>query len=60
MKKAIASLLCVILIFSAFTACTNTTEPDETTAPAVDPVLKVGYSSVDITPKASVPLDTAI
>lgn len=56
MKKRIASLLCVILMFSAFTACNNTTDPNETTAPAAVSVLKVGYSSIDITPKTSVPL----
>ena len=56
MKKLLSLLLCAAMIMAAFAGCNQGEKPAETTAPALEKVLKVGYARVDITPKESVPL----
>ena len=54
MKKLCILIVLFALLMGNFSGC-NTQEEPPTTAPA--PVLSVGYSKIDVTPKVSLPLD---
>ena len=56
MKKLLSLLLCAAMIMAAFAGCNQGEKPGETTAPALEKVLKVGYARVDITPREPIPL----
>lgn len=60
MKKVIALIVTAVLFISLFSGCGPAEVPaestGETTAPTPEAAFLVGYSSVDITPKESVPL----
>lgn len=61
MKKLVALLLCALTVIGAFTGCTSTDQPSdstaaESTAGEIPHSLQVGYSRIDISPTSVVPL----
>jgi len=56
MRKTLSLIVCLILLVSMLGGCTPAQTPGETTAPAKEHVLKVGYGSVNATPDYGVPV----
>jgi len=60
MKKLFSAILSLALALSLFGGCSPVQPPEESTAPAKEHVLKVGYGRADATPDEAVSLDNTV